>query len=76
MKAIVCDIGHTIITDSILNKILIAHNKVEAVGKLYDEEKMDLSTQNTIDLFVKKMFINNMLFIGLEFHKKNHFLLC
>ncbi len=60
MKAIVCDIGHTIITDSILNKILIAHNKVEAVGKLYDEEKMDLSTQNTIDLFVKKMFINKI----------------
>ena len=60
MKAIVCDVGHTIITDSILNKILIDLNKVEAVGKLYDEEKMDLSTQSTIDLFVKEMCIKKI----------------
>jgi len=55
MKGIICDVGHTIITDSILNEILLHEGKTDAVASLYDEDLLAGKDDNAIDEWVTKV---------------------
>lgn len=55
MNAIVCDIGHTIILESVLNRLLENAGKSEAMMTLYDEDRLLGCSQKQIDTWVTRI---------------------
>ncbi len=55
MKGIICDVGHTIITDSILNEILLREGMSDAVASLYDEALLAAMDDKAIEEWVARV---------------------
>jgi phosphoserine phosphatase len=55
MQGIVCDVGHTIITSSVLNKLLETAGNRNAIAELYNEKHLAGLSQREIDSWVVRV---------------------